>query len=129
MVLPGGGGGQISLSLSGSYGASLWKHIRKGWDSFFEHIRFVLGKGQRIIFWHDKWCGGRILSPSFPLVFSLACCKGAMVAECLEPGSSSLVSNVQFSRSANDWEVEDFSAFFSTLYEQVLHRGREDKMI
>ena len=37
-----------------TYGVSLWKFIRAGWDSFVNHISFVVGDGTRIMFWHDS---------------------------------------------------------------------------
>jgi hypothetical protein len=30
-----------------------WKHIRRGWDLFARNVRFEVGLGSKILFWHD----------------------------------------------------------------------------
>ena len=60
-------------------GASLWKNIRAGWESFSSHTRLVLGDGSWIRFWHDQWCGDTKLKEEFPVLFSIACEKDASV--------------------------------------------------
>ena len=47
------GGGWCSNMVSGSYGVSLWKSIRKDWDSFKSFISFDIGDGSKVGFWHD----------------------------------------------------------------------------
>ncbi|KAB1200942.1 Structural maintenance of chromosomes protein 1 [Morella rubra] len=46
-------------------------------------------------------------------------CKEAMVAECWVESAGHVVWDVPFVRSANDWEVGDFSAFFSLFKEDA----------
>ena len=43
--------------------------------------------------------------------------------------SNSIVWDVQFTRTANDWEMEEFTAFYSTFYDKVVRRDSEDKLI
>jgi len=31
------------------------KFIRRGWDAFAAHVRYEVGDGSRILFWHDVW--------------------------------------------------------------------------
>lgn len=88
----------------------------------------MVGNGQKARFLHDCWCGDRPLSYSFPSVFSITRCQDAVVADYMVDGSGYLVGNVQFTRSTNDWEVEEVSAFFSSLYEKVVRSGDDDKM-
>ena len=40
-----------------SYGISLWKFIRRGWDSFSRVTCFYIGDATKVRFWHDIWCG------------------------------------------------------------------------
>ncbi len=40
-----------------SYGVSLWKFIRCGWDSFSRVTRFYIGDATKVRFWNDIWCG------------------------------------------------------------------------
>lgn len=51
-----------------------------------------------------------------------------MVADYLEGGFGAVFWNVEFSRIANDWMVNDFSAFYSMLYGKVIRRGEVDKL-
>ncbi len=61
-----GRGGWTSNLPRGSYGCSLWRHIRKGWEVFSSHVGFEVGLGTRISFWHDNWCADRPLKDLFP---------------------------------------------------------------
>lgn len=48
------------------------------------------------------------------------------MADCLVGNDGHAVWDIPFLRAANDWELEDFSAFFSLLYGMVIRRGTED---
>lgn len=63
----------------------------KGGTLFRENIRFLVGCGSRILFWHDFWCGERLLRLEFPLLYSPSRHKDAWVADCVEPGSRVVV--------------------------------------
>jgi len=43
-----------SKEVNGTYGAGLWKHIRKVWDHFASYIQYEVGKA-------PKCCFGRII--------------------------------------------------------------------
>ncbi|RVX00494.1 LINE-1 reverse transcriptase-like [Vitis vinifera] len=43
----------------GPYGVGLWKEIMKEADWCWESIDFKVGKGNRVLFWMDKWCAMR----------------------------------------------------------------------
>jgi mannosylglycoprotein endo-beta-mannosidase len=107
---------------------SLWRFISKGWVDFQLHIRYSVGSGSRIRFWHEWWCGDRPLAVAFPVVFLLSRCKEAMVADCFEEREGSVVWNVPFTRAANDWELPEFSAFFALLYRVKIRRGEDDQL-
>jgi mannosylglycoprotein endo-beta-mannosidase len=51
-----------------------------------------------------------------------------MVADCLVDDGGQVVWNIPFFRAANDWEMEDFDAFFALLYGTTL-RSEEDDVI
>jgi hypothetical protein len=34
-----------------------WKCIRRKWDGFANHVRYDVGDGSKVLFWHDVWCG------------------------------------------------------------------------
>ena len=46
-----GGGGWSTRLVNGSYGASLWKYIRNGWEKFSHFVKFELEDDTRISFW------------------------------------------------------------------------------
>jgi hypothetical protein len=50
-------GGWQSKPYRGSHGCGLWKSISLGWGTLLEQIMFSAGRGDRIRFWVDKWCG------------------------------------------------------------------------
>jgi hypothetical protein len=52
-------GGWVSKEVSGSFVVGLWKHIRRGWDLFAQNVRFEVGIGSKIRFWHDTGCGNQ----------------------------------------------------------------------
>jgi hypothetical protein len=49
-------GGWCSKEVGRSYGVGVWKCIRRGRDKFKPHVRFEVGDGSRVLFWHDL-CG------------------------------------------------------------------------
>ena len=97
------GGGWSSLKLRGSHGCGLWKGIMLGRDLFFQHIELVPGQGDRILFWHDSWCGMTPLKTLFPVLFSCSSDKSASLASLLSRSGEgdSCVWNFSFIRDFN----------------------------
>ena len=66
--------------LQGSRGI-LWggsmESIRRGWDSFKQHVQFKVGDDSRVLFWHDVWCGELPLKILILALFNIACAKEA----------------------------------------------------
>lgn len=50
-------GGWCLIGSQALYEMSLWKNIRKDWDSFLCFTSCKVDDGPRIQ-WHDSWCGG-----------------------------------------------------------------------
>jgi hypothetical protein len=54
----------------------VWKSNRMGWRDFSIFVRFDVGDGFKIRFWHDVWSGDQTSKADFP-DFSIARCKKA----------------------------------------------------
>ena len=89
-------GGWCSCQVRGSYGCSLWKGIMIGWDQFHKHLRFTVGRGDRVRLWHDCWCGDMALKDIFPNLFECASHKDAFMNEVLSWHNGKVVWNVSF---------------------------------
>ena len=67
------GFGWRSNEARGMFGVGIWKEILK--------IEFEVGKGTKVKFWTDRWCGNAMLSQNFPQLFALAVHRNATVNE------------------------------------------------
>jgi hypothetical protein len=121
-------GGWCSHVPTGAFGVGLWKNIRKGWETFLGYIRFKVGDGTMISFWHDLWVGNMTLKATFSALFGIAAAKDASVANNLEFLGGSNQWNVSFAREAHDWEVDVFASFFQILDSVIVRRGGEEKL-
>jgi len=68
-------GGWCSKEVGGSFGVGEWKCIRRGCDAFVAHVRYEVGDGSKVLFWHDVWCGELPLKTLFSELFLIACGK------------------------------------------------------
>jgi hypothetical protein len=121
-------GGWCSREPVCAHGVGLWKNIRKRWGSFSGFSRLEVGDGVRTKFWHDLWCGNRVLKEVFPVLFGVARMKDASVADNLEVLGGSIQWNVSFVREAHDWEVGVFASFFHVLHLAMVSRDRADRL-
>ncbi|KAG6707832.1 hypothetical protein I3842_06G052100 [Carya illinoinensis] len=122
-------GGWCSNEFRGSHGVGLWKNIRNGWETFMRHTHIVVGDGSRVRFWHDKWCGERCLKDNFPAIFELARVKDAAIADLLAYSDGFSQWNVEFTRVAQDWELEVITEFYATLYSVRMTEGTMDRIL
>ena len=97
-----------SLELAGSFGLGLWKNIRKGWEKFSCFTRFEVRDGSKISFWHDQWCEDAALKVAFPVLYGLACAKGAFV-----------VADLEFLGGSNQWNVS-FASMIKRMFRSVV---------
>jgi hypothetical protein len=119
--------GWCSREPVGAHGVGLWKNIRKRWGIFFDFSRLEVGDGVRTKFWHDLWCGDRVLKEAFPVLFGIARMKNASVADNMEVLGGSTQWNVSFVREAHDWEVGVFASFH-VLHLAMVSRDRADRL-
>nr|CAN78868.1 hypothetical protein VITISV_035932 [Vitis vinifera] len=84
-------------------------------------MAFAMGNGRRVRFWKDKWCGGDLLSTSFPSLYAITSSK-----EVWYPSADGGVWAPCFFRQLNDWEVVPVECFFQRL--QGRRVCRDDKV-
>ena len=120
--------GWITREVSGPHGVSLWKTIRNEWGNFVKYVNFEVGDGTKIKFWQDIWCGSCSLKDGYPDLFRIARDKEALVVDhmCFQNGVVSWVLN--FTRPAQDWELESIASFLKLLYSSSAKGQGEDRL-
>ena len=74
----------------------------------------MVGRGNRVRFWEDKWCGDLALKDRFPILFTCSNSRGATLDTvlCRSVSGGAGEWNVTFTRRFNDWEVGMVTEFF-----------------
>ncbi|RVW15620.1 hypothetical protein CK203_077767 [Vitis vinifera] len=90
---------------NGAFGVGVWKEILKESSWCWENMGFKVGKGNRIRFWNDLWCGNNVLSQGFPNLFSMAVHRNVTVEECWDQNVGQGGWNLRLLRDLNDWEL------------------------
>jgi hypothetical protein len=123
-------GGWSSLKPRGSHGCGLWKGIMVDHDLFFQHIELVPGLGDRILFWHDSWCGMIPLKSLFLVLFSCSSDKSASLESLLSRPveGDSRVWNFSFTQDFNDWEMDEVLSFFNLIHSKIQNNEGPDVM-
>ncbi|RVW91045.1 hypothetical protein CK203_039924 [Vitis vinifera] len=62
-------------------GVGVWKEILKESTWCWDNMVFKVGKGNKVRFWIDPWCGNNMLSEAFPDLFSMAAQRNATVED------------------------------------------------
>jgi hypothetical protein len=122
-------GGWCSLPVTVPYGVSVWKFIRRGWDNVAKFLRFEVGDGSHIRFWHDLWCEDRLLKLCFPTLYTIPHSPDARVVDNLSMVGGVAHWNVLFTRNAQDWELEMVMSFFEQLYSTRVRHGEVDRAV
>ncbi|RVW99510.1 putative ribonuclease H protein [Vitis vinifera] len=90
---------------NGAFGVGVWKEILKESTWCWENMGFKVGKGNRIRFWTDLWCGNNVLSQGFLNLFSMAVHRDVTVKECWDQNVGQGGWNLRLLRDLNDWEL------------------------
>ena len=121
-------GGWCSRDVREGYGVGLWKAIKKLEHIVSSRLSFVVGNSQRVSFWKDIWCGATPLCVSFPSLFTLADPKEAWVKDVWN-GSIGVGSwSPRFTRSFNDWEMDEVEDLLLCLCGQKVILEEEDRV-
>ena len=121
-------GDSCSCRGSSSYGVSLWKSIRNGWDRFLQFVRYKVGDGSTIKFWSDTWCGETSLKVRFSELYRIARLKEALVRELLSYTASGQHWDVGFYLEVYDWELESINMFMDLSYSVPIRQEEAEAM-
>ena len=105
----------------------VWKKLGCVEGEFSKFVRFEVGEGSRVWFWHEVWCGDHTLKEAFLMLFSIACFMEALVADLVQLSNNSQ-SGISFIRAVDDWEVELVTWLFNLLYSLSLSKGGKSRM-
>ena len=73
-------GGWCSRITRGAYGTSVWKEIKKEWDTIFPLATFSLGNCNGLHFWLDVWFHKEAFCDSLPSLFSMVVNKETLIS-------------------------------------------------
>jgi hypothetical protein len=95
-----------------------------------QHVMMVAGRGDRILFWHNLWCGETPLKTLFPVLFSCSSNKTASIKSLLSRPSVGEVRiwNLAFIRDFNDWELDELLNFFNLIHSKIQREERPNAM-
>ena len=91
------------------------KRLEMSGSPFSLNTMCSLGNGRRVRFCFDFWFGEQFLSITFPSLFSLAIDKEALVVDLWNPVGEEGGWSPHFSKSFNDWELEEVQLFLRVI--------------
>ena len=80
-------------------------------------------------FWRDKWCEGTPLCDFFPSLFALAVSKEAWVKDVWNVSEGGGSCSPRFTRSFNDWEVDEVENLLLWLGGKIVNMDEEDRVL
>ncbi|GMI95175.1 hypothetical protein like AT4G29090 [Hibiscus trionum] len=96
---------------------------------FRSHLKFKVGRGDAIFFWHDRWLLNVPLSMKFPRLFSLSTNKNGRVADFGSYESTGWVWEVRARRNLADWEFDLSLLLMTDLNNINLDPKEEDSLV
>uniref|UniRef100_A0A2N9IF07 Reverse transcriptase zinc-binding domain-containing protein n=1 Tax=Fagus sylvatica TaxID=28930 RepID=A0A2N9IF07_FAGSY len=121
-------GGWITREVHGPHGVSLWKHIRKDWGRFARHVYVEVGDGAKTRFWTDSWCGQGSLKDGYPELYRIARNKEALVKDHMQYHNERVSWDFNFTRHAQDWELDAVASFLELLSSSSVKGYGEDRL-
>ncbi|RVW18299.1 putative ribonuclease H protein [Vitis vinifera] len=97
------------------WGGGFWRDILKESSWCWDNIEFKVGKGTKVSFWTDHWCGNEELAQTFPQLFELAVQRNASVNEMWDSSLGQGGWNIRLSRNLNDWELDALGELLQLL--------------
>jgi hypothetical protein len=56
-----------------------YSSLRGGCYVLSKFVRYEVGDGSKVRFWHNLWCGEQLSKISYPILFSIARCEDLLV--------------------------------------------------
>lgn len=106
--------------------SALWRGVISVKDSFAPHIRFKIGSGDKILFWHDVWVGDRSLADQFPRLYRCAREGRVKVSDYLAKTSYAITWAPIFKRDLLQWEENGMLSFLGMLGNVVVPEDGTD---
>ena len=107
---------------------SLWKDIRREAQQLKQDCKLIMGDGDCIRFWEDKWCGENPLCASIPTFYAIVASRGAKVGEVWKTTRDGGGWNLRFIRPFNDLELEETQRLMSLISSRNISQGEKDKI-
>ncbi|KAK1311507.1 putative ribonuclease H protein [Acorus calamus] len=124
------GGGRVATILPTI--SSKMTFIAKGWFGFGREFKrglwWKLGRGDRIRFWKDRWCGDTPLWSKYPLLFHLAEEKEALAGEVWQGGERNGEWRVNFRRISNELQVQECADLLWVLEGRMISDETADEV-
>ncbi|KAF9623681.1 hypothetical protein IFM89_003826 [Coptis chinensis] len=108
-----------------TYGCSFWRGSLASKSLFFSSVRYCVGQGNNIRFWHDVWCGEEPFSLRFHNIFRFAVLKEGTVIDHMSMDANGVNWNLQVCRR-NIRESETISLNALTDAISIAHIGDGD---
>ena len=91
-----------------------WKTIAQVFQDFSKYTRFVVGDGEKILFWEDLWWGDQPLRSQYPRLFRVVTDKNILISSILS-SARPFSWNFNFCRNLSDYEIEDLECLMRFL--------------
>ncbi|CAL5410995.1 unnamed protein product [Camellia sinensis] len=94
---------------------SIGNHCNNIFNFYVDNCQIKVGDGNRIKFWHDKWCGNTCLKNDFPLISNLSTDKDGSLHQYFDRKTSPNTWNFPIRRTMFSWELEEEASLIEVL--------------
>ncbi|KAL5711436.1 hypothetical protein ACHQM5_021892 [Ranunculus cassubicifolius] len=108
-----------------AHGCGLWKGIMGLKDLFECQVSYVVGRGDRIRFWEDKWISRESLRIKFPNLYAVSRKQEEMIGNVLQTGESGVSLNLDCRRRLTETEIKE-AVSLNEVLKNFEFTGEED---
>lgn len=108
--------------------SGMWHAIAACVDKFKEGTRFKLGRGDRIRFWTDLWCGDSSLDSQFPSIYHLSLNPLGAISHFYSLTGNQAVWDITLCRNLSDTETDSFSELLQAITSYRINTNVEDRI-